>query len=80
MDRVERKRQLSILLRNLQLTQMPCGRDYEAVLGELEIETNGDRDILKAALVDNIYDCRRRGEDANPYLQFLTWLGGYLPD
>ena len=80
MDRIARKRQLRAMLDALRLPSIPDDSRYDALLSQLGIDTASDRDILCSALLDAVYDCRRRGCDDSEPLQFLIWLGGYLPE
>lgn len=80
MERIARKRQLSAMLAAIQLPSERDDSRYDALLSQLGVDTSNDRDILCSVLLDAVYDCRRSGRDESEPLQFLTWLGGYLPD
>lgn len=74
MDRIERKHKLKAMLNALRLPDTEDAATYEALLAQMDIASNFDRDILRAALTDAVYDCRRQGEDESDYQRFIKWL------
>lgn len=74
MDRGDRKREIRAYIDAIRLPGTEDAVTYGNILARLGAAEDREKAVVRSALADCVFDCRRRGADETPYALFLNWL------